>query len=51
MLPRYGVVWLDAPESTTQLVAVVGGVSSMVLKELARDCGSHSRDHDVQDCC
>jgi hypothetical protein len=27
----------------------VGAVSSMVLKESARDCGSHSLDHGVQD--
>jgi hypothetical protein len=48
MLPEYGVVWLEAPESATQLVA---GVSSMVLKELVRDCGSHSPNHGVHDCC
>jgi hypothetical protein len=24
-------------------------VSSIVLKELVRECGSHSQDHDVQD--
>jgi hypothetical protein len=51
MLPECRVVWLEAPESATQLVASVGGVNSMVLKEPARDCGSHSPDHDVQDCC
>jgi hypothetical protein len=51
MLPECGVVWLEAPESVTQSVAGVGGVSSMVLKEPARDCGSHSPDHGVQDCC
>jgi hypothetical protein len=48
MLPEYGVVWLEAPESATKLVA---GVSSMVLKELVRDCGSHSPNHGVHDCC
>jgi hypothetical protein len=51
MLPEYGVVWLEAPESATQSVAGVRGVSSMVLKEPMRDCGSHSPDYDVQDCC
>jgi hypothetical protein len=25
MLPRYGVVWLEAPESATQSVMIVGG--------------------------
>jgi hypothetical protein len=49
MLPEYGVVWLEAPESATQSVMGVGAVSSMVLKESARDCGSHSLDHGVQD--
>jgi hypothetical protein len=43
------MVWLEAPESATQSVAGAGGVSSMVLKELARDCGSHSPNHSVQD--
>jgi hypothetical protein len=51
MLPEYGVVWLEAPESATQSVAGVERVSSMVLKEPARNCGSPSPDHDVQDCC
>jgi hypothetical protein len=51
MLPEYRVVWLEAPESTTQSVVGMGGVSSMVLKESVRDCGSHSLDHSVQDCC
>jgi hypothetical protein len=51
MLPEYGVVWLEAPESTTQSVASMGGVSSMVLKEPTTDCGSHSPDHGVQDYC
>jgi hypothetical protein len=45
MLPEYGVVWLEVQESATQSVTGVGGVSSMVLKELAWDCGSHSPDH------
>jgi hypothetical protein len=45
------VVWLEAPESATQSVAGMGGVSSMVLKEPVRDYGSHSSDHGVQDCC
>jgi hypothetical protein len=47
MLPEYGVVWLEAPESAIQSVAGVGGVSSMELKELTRDCGSHSPYHSV----
>jgi hypothetical protein len=51
MLHEDGVVWLEVLESATQSVAGVGGVSSMVLKEPARDCGSHSPDHGVQDCC
>jgi hypothetical protein len=46
MLPGYEVVWLEVLES----VAVVGGVSSMVLKEPVTDSGSHSRDHGDQDC-
>jgi hypothetical protein len=50
MLPEYGVVWLEAPELATQSVMGVGGVSSMVLKEPARDYGSHSPNHGVQDC-
>jgi hypothetical protein len=50
MLPEYGVVWLEGPESATQSVTGVGGVSSMVLKEPTRDCGSHSHDHGVQNC-
>jgi hypothetical protein len=50
MLPEYGVVWLEALESATPSVMGHGGVSSMVLKEPMRDCGSHSPDHDVQDC-
>jgi hypothetical protein len=36
-LPASEVVWLEAPESATQLVTV-GGVKAMVLKELAHDC-------------
>jgi hypothetical protein len=40
MLPECGVVWLEASESATQSVTGVGGVSSMMLKEPARDCGS-----------
>jgi hypothetical protein len=51
MLPEYGVVWLKAPESATQSVTGVGGVSSMVQKEPTRDSGSHSPDHGVQDYC
>jgi hypothetical protein len=50
MLPEYGVVWLEALELATQSVMGVGGVSSMVLKEPARDYGSHSPNHGVQDC-
>jgi hypothetical protein len=46
MLPGYEVVWLEVLES----VAVVGGVSSMVLKEPVTDSGSHSHDHGDQDC-
>jgi hypothetical protein len=34
----WGVVWLDVPESSIQLVTGGGGVSVMVLKELVRDC-------------
>jgi hypothetical protein len=51
MLPECGVVWLEASESATQSVTGVGGVSSMMLKEPARDCGSHTPDQGVQDCC
>jgi hypothetical protein len=45
----WGVVWLDAPESTTQSVIDGGGVSVIVLKELSRECWSHSPVHGVQD--
>jgi hypothetical protein len=47
MLPEYEVMWLEAPESTTQSVAGVGRVSAMVLKEPVMNCGSHSPDHGV----
>jgi hypothetical protein len=36
-LPASEVVWLEAPESTTQSVTT-RGVKAMVLKELANDC-------------
>jgi hypothetical protein len=36
-LPASEVVWLEMPESATQLVTA-GGVKAMVLKELANDC-------------
>jgi hypothetical protein len=36
-LPASEVVWLEAPESTTQSVTAEG-VRAMVLKELANDC-------------
>jgi hypothetical protein len=36
-LPASEMVWLEVPKSVTQLVAV-GGVKTMVLKELANDC-------------
>jgi hypothetical protein len=44
---------VEGPESATKSITNVGGVSFIVLKESARDCGSHSPDHDVQDdnCC
>jgi hypothetical protein len=35
-LPASEVVWLEAPEYTTQSVTA-GGVKAMVLKELAND--------------
>jgi hypothetical protein len=31
------VVWLEVPESVTQLM-IAGGVKSMVLKEFINDC-------------
>jgi hypothetical protein len=37
------MVWLEASESTTQLVTGVGAVSLIMLKELARDYGSTPR--------
>ena len=40
-IPASGLVWLEAPESATQLETEVGGVSVIVEKELARDCVSH----------
>jgi hypothetical protein len=40
-----GVVWLDTLELKTQLVTDGGRVSTMVLKELVRDCWSHSPVH------
>jgi hypothetical protein len=43
------VVWLEAQESATQSVTGVRGVSLIMLKELATDCGSHSPDHGVLD--
>jgi hypothetical protein len=36
-LPAFEVVWLEAPESTTQSVTIEG-VKAMVLKELVNDC-------------
>jgi hypothetical protein len=50
ILCGYRVVWLEAPESATQSVTGMEGVSSIVLKELARYSGSHSLDHGIQDC-
>jgi hypothetical protein len=47
ILPGYGVVWLEAPKSATPSMIGVGAVSSKVLKEPARNCGSHSLDHGV----
>jgi hypothetical protein len=35
-LPASEVLWLEAPESTTQSVTT-GGVKTMVLKQLAND--------------
>ena len=41
ILPTDGVVWCNAPESTTQsLTELRGGCNAMVLKELASDCWS-----------
>jgi hypothetical protein len=34
----FGVVWLEALESSTQLVIEGGGIIAMVINELARDC-------------
>jgi hypothetical protein len=47
------LVWVEGLESATKSITNVEGVSFIVLKESARDCGSHSPDHDVQDdnCC
>jgi hypothetical protein len=47
------VVWLVAPESTTQLVTGVGGAGVVELRHSTRDCESHSLNHDVEgsDCC
>jgi hypothetical protein len=43
-----GGVWLVSPESPTQWVTGVGGVGTIELKEPARDCGSHTLNHDVE---
>jgi hypothetical protein len=47
------VVWLVAPESVTQSVTGVGGADAVELRQLVRDCGSHSPNHGVKgdDCC
>jgi hypothetical protein len=45
-----GRVLLEVPDAATQSVMSVGGVSPIVLKELAKDCGSRSPNYGVQDC-
>jgi hypothetical protein len=42
------VVWLVAPELATQSTTDVGGVDVVELRQLVRDCGSHSLNHDVK---
>jgi hypothetical protein len=46
-------VWLVASESATQSVTNVRGAGAVELKELVRDCESHSANHDVEggNCC
>jgi hypothetical protein len=40
ILPAEGVVWCEAPKSTTQSWTEVGGWSAMTLKEFVNDCWS-----------
>jgi hypothetical protein len=44
---------LVALESATQSVTDVGGADAIELRQSARDCASHSLNHDVEggDCC
>jgi hypothetical protein len=42
------VVWLVAPELATQSTTDVGGADVVELRQLVRDCGSHSLNHDVK---
>jgi hypothetical protein len=44
---------LVAPEFATQLVTDVGGADAVKLRQLARDCESHSLNLGVEDgdCC
>jgi hypothetical protein len=42
------VVWLVTPEPTTQLVTGMAGAGALELKQLVRDYGSHSVNHNVE---
>jgi hypothetical protein len=39
---------LVAPESATQSVTGMGGADVIEMRQLARDCGSHSLNYDVE---
>jgi hypothetical protein len=43
-IPTSRVVWLEAPESTTEMMTM-GEVTTMLLIELTRDCWSQVLDH------
>jgi hypothetical protein len=47
------VVCLVALKSATQSVTSMGGVDAVELRQLARDCGSHSLNHGIEggNCC
>jgi hypothetical protein len=49
MLPGWGELWYGWTHQSPQSVTDGGGVSAMVLKELARNCLSHSPVHGFLD--
>jgi hypothetical protein len=48
MWPQWGVVWLVAPESTTQSVRGLGGAGAVELRQPVRNCESDSPNHGVE---